>query len=255
MKRRQFIAGLGSAAAWPVAARAQQPAKVPVIANSSLNSQSAIERALRGRLAEAGFVEGRNVRIKTRTVNGPRMRELVAEEVRLQPDVIVAASGPVISAIRAVTSTIPIVFITPGDPVRSGFVASLNRPGGNMTGVSTLGSELVSKQLDLLHQVTPQTTTIAYLTDLRAPFADQVAGDLRAAGQALVQQIVIVDVPNRNFEAAFASIVQQNAGAVLVGACELFQSNSHTVLEFMMRHWLPACYPGRGWCQRGGLMS
>jgi ABC-type uncharacterized transport system substrate-binding protein len=276
MHRRSFLTLLGSAAAaWPLAARAQQRT-MPVVGFLSMNSERVVASyltALRAGLSEAGFVEGRNVRTEFRGTDDSlmgklrrgeltpaegsgRLAEAAAELVQLQPTVIVPLEGgPIIRAARAATSTIPIVFFFAGDPIKFGFVASLSRPGGNMTGVSSLSTELMGKRLDLLHKLAPQVTTFAFLTDSRAPFAEELASDVQAASNLLGKQIVIADASGGGVEAAFAMMLRQGAGAVLVGPYTLFDINSQNVLRLTARHRLPACYAGRGWCQRGGLMS
>jgi putative ABC transport system substrate-binding protein len=221
MRRREFIAGLGSAAAWPLAARAQQPA-LPVVGFLDLRSPRPDARdvsAFREGLAAAGFVEGRTVAIEYRWANnvGARLAPLAAELVQRRVAVIVALGGPPVLAAKAATSTIPIVFGIGGDPIKFGLVASLSRPGGNMTGVTGLSGELTGKRLDLLRQMAPLATTVAYLTDPGARDSEEATREMLATARALGRQAIILEA-QRGFEidAAFATLVERGAGALVV---------------------------------------
>jgi putative ABC transport system substrate-binding protein len=222
VKRRTFIVGLVSAAAWPVVARAQQPA-LPVVGFLSLGPPSpnaSYVVAFRQGLAAAGFVEGRTVAIEYRWANGRggRLAPLAAELVQRKVAVIVALdSGPTVLAAKAATSTIPIVFASATDPIGFGLVASLSRPGGNMTGVTFLSSELTGKQLGLLLEMAPSATTVAYLTNPRVPHSDVPKRGTLAAARALGRQAIILEARNEaEIDAAFATLVERGAGALVV---------------------------------------
>jgi putative ABC transport system substrate-binding protein len=202
MRRREFIAGLGSAAAWPVVARAQQPA-VPVIGFLNLGSARQNARYVAEflqNLEKAGYVEGKNVVVEYRWGDGQpaRLADLAADLVTRQVAMIVAVDTPSIRAAKAVSTTIPIVFLSVDDPVKNGFVASLNRPGGNMTGVTTLSTELPTKRLDLLRKIVPNAMTVAYLTSPvpGPPTAEEQTSEVLAATGALGQQVIVVEVRN-----------------------------------------------------------
>jgi putative ABC transport system substrate-binding protein len=265
MKRRQFIAGLGSVAASPVVARAQQPA-LPVVGfldGGPPRPNASYVAVFRQGLAAAGFVEGRTVAIEYRWANlrGPsertRLATLAAELVQRQVAVIVALdSGPTVLAAKAATSTIPIVFAFAGDPIEFGLVASLSRPGGNMTGVILLSNELTGKRLDLLSKVAPSATTVAYLTNPGVPHSEEQTSDLLAAARALGRQAIILEARNEaEIDTAFATLVEREAGALVVASHILFTANPKKILEFAARHNIPAIYPGRGFVALGGLMS
>ena len=220
MRRREFIPLLAAtAAAWPLAARAQQQA-MPVVGFLALRPLSPDRSdvpAFRQGLAAAGFVEGRNLAIEYRSANNQveRLAPLAAELVQREVTVIVALdAGPAVRAAKAATSTIPIVFAFAGDPIKFGFVASLNRPGGNMTGVSFLSDELLSKQLDLLCEMAPRATTIAYLTDPGVPLSEEQTSDVLAAGGTLGRQIIVVEARNGSeIDTAFATLLKRGRRA------------------------------------------
>jgi putative ABC transport system substrate-binding protein len=260
MRRRTFIAGLGSAAAWPVVARAQQPA-MPVVGFLDGRSprDAGYVAAFRQGLAAAGFVEGRTVAIEYRWANyqGARLAPLAAELVQRQVAVIVALdSGPTVLAARAATSTIPIVFVFAGDPIEFGLVASLSRPGGNMTGVSLLSTELTGKRIDLLSKVAPSATTVAYLTNPGVPHSEEQTSDLLAAARALGRQAIILEARSGpDIDVAFAILLERGAGALVVPPHTLFIGNDRKIIDLAARHNIPAIYPGRGFVALGGLMS
>jgi putative ABC transport system substrate-binding protein len=261
MRRRDFITLLGgAAAAWPLAARAQQR-PVPVVGflnRGSARPNASFLAAFREGLDAAGYVEGKNVVIQYRWGNGQsaRLAELAAELVSRQVAVIVAIDSPSIRAAKAASETIPIVFMLVGDPVKNGFIASLNRPGGNMTGVSTLSTELLTKRLDLLHKIVPKMTTVAYLTNPRTPAAEEETSDVLAAARALGQQLIVVEARNeREIDGSFMTLAEGGAGALLVANAVLFASNRNKVLALAARHRIPACYFSRNWALGGGLMS
>ena len=260
MKRREFItlAG-GAAAAWPITARAQQSA-MPVIGfvrSSSLAGATEIVTAFRLCLKEAGFVEGQNVAVEYRSGENDRDRlaAVVTDFIRLPVAVIV---GNVIAAVaaKAATATVPIVFATGSDPVQDGLVISLSRPGGNVTGVSFLASQLGAKRLELLRQLVPSATTIGVLVGPESSATIAERRDVQAAAKAVGQQLVIVDVnSDRAIEAAFATCIQRGARAlVVVGGAFMF-SNRERLAALAARHALPASYDQREYVATGGLMS
>jgi len=260
MKRREFITFFGgAAAAWPLAARAQRPA-LPLV--GYLDSTTAAARAnrvfgLRQGLSEAGLVEGRNVAIEFRWAEDSpdRLPAMAADLVRSQVAVMVV-SGPALAAAKAASSTIPIVFITGADPVDDGYVASLNRPDSNLTGVSFYSTPLDPKRLELLHELIPKPAVIAALMD---PTIVQSEANLRAveaAARALGRQILVVRaVDEREFDPAFATIVQAGARAVFVGTGPLYFNRHRQLVALANRHALPASYGWREPVQAGGLMS
>jgi putative ABC transport system substrate-binding protein len=204
-------------------------------------------------LATAGFTEGRTVRIEYRWANdqGRRLPPLAAELVQRQVTVIVALGDPAILAAKAATSTIPIVFGLGADPIKFGLVASLSRPGGNMTGVSLLSSDLTGKRLDLLCEIAPSATTVAYITDPRARDADEPMKSI-----ALGRQAIILEARNaRDIDAAFTTLVEHGAGALVVGPHILFETNSQRIVELAARHQIPTIYHGRWIVVAGGLVS
>jgi putative ABC transport system substrate-binding protein len=260
MRRRELITLLGGAAvAWPLAARAQQPTPPVVgfldntVATASANRVSAFRQGL----SEAGFVEGRNVAIEFRWAEGQldRLPALTADLVRRRVAVIIT-NGASMSAVKAATSTIPIVFVTGGDPVENGFVASLNRPGGNVTGVSFFAATLNPKRLEQLHKLVPQPAVIAVLWDPNLPFSGAQLRDVEAAARALGRQMVIVKAGTEGeIDAAFATIVQAGAGALFVGAGPFYLSRRRQLVALAARHELPASYAQREFVVAGGLTS
>lgn len=265
MKRREFIRLLGSAAAvWPLVARAQQPA-MPVVGylyfgtrEAGANNFAAFSRGL----SEAGYVEDRNVAIEFRLAQGEpyRLQELAVDLVRRRVDVIVAAGSPGSAlAAKAATTTIPIVFAMANDPVKYGVVASLNRPGGNVTGVYFLLGDLGGKRLNLLLHIAPQATTVAYLSGPPSSlvFEDQRSDMLAAAGTLGRQIIVQIARHDLDIEATFATFVRRRAAALIVGGFTLFQDprNRDKILELAAKHKMPAMYPNRVYTDGGGLMS
>jgi putative ABC transport system substrate-binding protein len=264
MRRREFIAGLGSAAAWPVVARAQQPT-MPVIGFLDMfgpgpKSPAAIEAFRRG-LADGGFVEGANLFIEYRWAGGNfrRVPDLAADLVGRQVAVIVAvnALAPALRA-KAATSTIPIVFFYNGDPVEDHLVASLNRPGGNVTGITSRAGDssgLDGKRLQLLSQLVPQPRKVAFLSgDSSFSFYEQFTTSMLAAGRALGLEIMIVECSSdRDYEAALAKMVEGRADAMIVGLFVL--PNLDKLVPLAALHKLPAIYPRRDFVRIGGLMS
>jgi putative ABC transport system substrate-binding protein len=261
MRRRDFISLLGSAAAWPVAARAQQPG-MPVI--GYLNGQSPAESAdrlaaFRQGLSDLGYVDHRNVSIEYRWAEGhyDRLPAFAADLVRLQVSVI-AATGTNGSALAAktATATIPIVFVAGGDPIKLGLVSSLNRPGGNATGVTFLGIELAQKRLELLHDLVPSATTIGVLINPTNPTAQSERSDAETAARALGLRVAVENVSSeRDIDVAFASFVQQRVNAVFVGADGFLTNQGDQLVALAARHALPASYALPERAAAGGLMS
>jgi putative tryptophan/tyrosine transport system substrate-binding protein len=257
--RRELLAAVGgAAAAWPLKARAQQQA-APVIGYFDWDARYVQSRAaFRQGLADAGYVEGRNVAIEYRSAEGEynRLRPLAADLVGRQVSVILATGimGTALAA-KAVTATIPIVVAAGGDPVKYGLAASLNRPGGNVTGMTWISSEIASKRLDLLHKMAPQATTVAYLSGGPGRFDDEEA-DLVAAANALGLQIIVAEARSESdIEADFASLVQRGAGALIVGVVPHFTFNRRKIVGLADHNKIPAIYPFRAYVGGGGLMS
>jgi putative ABC transport system substrate-binding protein len=267
LKRREFITLLGGAAvAWPIAVRAQQPAMPTIGFLSPLSPNRDGVAEFRRGLEEAGYVEGQNVAIEFRWANGrfARLPELAADLVRRQVDVIVAvgAVGAALAA-KAATSTIPIVIAGGADPVRYGLVPSLGRPGGNITGVTSILNELAGKRLDLLLQLVPQATTVGYLVGDQSGEAGeageaerQYTSDFLAAARAVGRQVIVLECPNNgDFEAAFATLVQRQASALVVSAYAGAQINRKKIVALAALHKIPTIYPQRQYANEGGLMS
>jgi ABC-type uncharacterized transport system substrate-binding protein len=261
IRRREFITllGGGAAAAWPLAARAQQAA-MPVVGflrSATLADVRHWVTAFRQGLKEEGFVEGQNVVIEYRSAdNQPdRLPALVADLIR-RPVTVIVANTPAALAAKAATTTVPIVFAGGGDPVREGLVASLNRPGGNVTGVSLFSGVLGAKRPELLRQVIPRATIIAMLVNPNIPVTEAERRDVQAAAQAIGQQLVIFDVNSeRDIETAFANFVQQGAGALFVGTGGFLNSERERIVALADRYALPASFSQREGPVAGGLMS
>ena len=260
MKRREFITLIGGAAvAWPLAVRAQQPA-MPVIGflrSAPLADATHLVTAFRQGLKEAAFVEGQNVAVEYRSGENDRDRlaAVVTELVR-RPVAVIVGNGPSALAAKAATTTVPIVFATGSDPVRDGLVTSLNRPGGNVTGVVFFSAVLGPKRLELLRQLVPKATTIAMLVNPNSPETEAERGDVQAAAQALGQQLIILDVSSEHdIETAFATFVQRGAGALFAGAGGFLNSYRERVVALAARNRLPASYSVPEFVAAGGLMS
>lgn len=263
MRRRAFITLLGGTVVTrPLKARAQQQA-APVVGYFNWGRPSpGVEDAFRQGLADAGYVEGRNVAIMYRSAYGQynRVHQFAAELVDRQVSVIFA-TGTLAAALaaKALTATIPIVVACAGDPVKFGLAASLNHPGGNVTGMTWISTQLVGKRLDLLHEIAPQATTVAFLSGGPASrrFEDEEA-DVVAAANALKLQIIVVEAHSEtDIEAAFASLVQRGAGALIVGSFgPQLSLNSRMIVGLAARHKIPAIYPYLFYVRGdGGLMS
>jgi putative ABC transport system substrate-binding protein len=260
MRRREFITLIGGAATWPFAASAQQAA-MPVVGFLRSTSPERTEHLLasfRQGLKETGHVEGQNLAIEYRWAEGNvnRLPELAADLVHREVAVIVANGVAVRSAIAA-TTTIPIVFVIGVDPVKSGFVASLNRPGGNVTGTSIVtGADLHAKRLEVLHELVPKTVTVAALLDPSIVETEAIASEIEQAARALTLQVLIVKAGKESeFDAAFLKMAQSGAGALLVGGGAFFVTQRQRLVALTARHRLPASYMTRDSVEVGGLMS
>jgi putative ABC transport system substrate-binding protein len=258
MKRREFITLLGGAATWPLAARAQQG--LPVIGflrSTSLAESMYLVTAFRRGLEEVGFVEGQNVAMEFRSAEDrpDRLPALLADLIRMPVAVLVVNTPPALAA-KGATATIPIVFAIGDDPVREGLVASLNRPGGNVTGVHFFFAELGAKRLELLRQLVPKAMTIAMLVNPNSPNTEAERRDVQTAALALGQQLIIFDVSSdRDIETAFATAVQRGAGAMVVGSGAFLNSHREPIVAPAARHAIPAIYALREAVMAGGLMS
>jgi len=261
VRRREFITLLGGAAvAWPLAASAQQPA-IPVIGSLS-SSGSPADRArfltaFRQGLRDPGYVEGQNVAIEYRWAQdqADRLPDLAADLVRRQVTVIVADTPSSIVA-KAATTTIPIVFTSGGDPVKLGLVASLNRPGGNVTGVTFVTAELGAKQLGLLHELQPGAVRVGVLVDPNFAPTQSFVSDVQAAALSIGKQIEVVEAPTgRDIDTAFARLAQKSIDALLVGPGPLLVNRRLQLATLAAYHRMPAIYLVREFAEAGGLMS
>jgi putative ABC transport system substrate-binding protein len=258
MKRREFITLVGSAAAWPLAARAQQPTMALVGLLSGALVHDYQLRALRQGLKEAGYIEGRNIAIKYVSADGrfERLPELAAELVADSSAVIVAIAPPPALAAKAATAKIPIVFTAGADPVDLGLVSSLNRPDGNLTGVHFLIAALAAKQLELLRELVSSSTVIGLLVNPANPVSESQTRDVQAAAVALGLKLSVLNASSESdIEAAFASFVQQRVDAVLVGSDPFFLSRRDQLVGLTARHAISAMYSLREFAVAGGLMS
>jgi putative ABC transport system substrate-binding protein len=260
IRRRDFITLLGGAAAWPLAAQAQQT-KLPVIGYLDRSSTPGIGAGFRKGLSESGYVDGRNVTIDYRNAGNDenRLVELAADLVRHRVAVFVADASAVAAAdaVKAANSTIPIVFFIGGDPIERGFVASLNRPGGNITGVTTLNNDLEAKRLELLHELVPGATRFALLVNrLVTPVVgESMIKVAQAAALAIRLEIEVVSTTDREINATFASLVEQKFDALIVASDPLFLDRRVELAILAARYAMPAIYPFRESAQAGGLMS
>jgi putative ABC transport system substrate-binding protein len=259
MRRRDFITLLGSAAAtWPLLARAQQQQPVIGFLNSaSPGGYAPFVAAFRQGLKETGYVEGQNVAVEYRWAEGQydRVPAMAAELVRRQVTVIVA-NTPGNLAAKAATATIPIVFTTGGDPVQTGLVTGLARPGGNVTGVTQLGVEVAPKRLELAHELVPTATIIAALVNPTNPIDETQSRDLQAAARTLgVQLHVLHASTERDFDAVFGTLAQLRASALVIGADAFFVDQHEQLAALALHYGIPAVYQFREFAAAGGLMS
>ena len=259
--RRELLAALGgAAAAWRLAARAQQPA-VPVIGflnTASPGAYTARVRAFHQGLNETGYAEGRNVAIVYRWAEGQSVRlpQLAADLVAQRVSVITGANIAAALAAKAVTDTIPIVFSISVDPVEVGLVASLNRPGGNITGATTLGAELGPKRLELLHEVIPAASNVAFLVNPTAPIAESLTRDMQEGARTLGLQLHTLHASTEHdFDTVFATLAGVNAGALVISTDPFFNSQSERLAHLASRHAVPAIFSYREFAAAGGLMS
>jgi putative ABC transport system substrate-binding protein len=263
MKRREFMTVLGgAAAAWPIAARAQQSA-MPVIGflhSASAAAFAAHLAAFRKGLSEAGYVEDRNVAIDYRWAEGQndRLPALAAELVHRRVAVIVTPGSTAATlAAKAATATIPIVFVIGADPVKIGLVASLNRPGGNVTGINDIGVDIGAKRLGFLHELLPRATRFGVLVNPDNPsITETFVAELQTAASAIGRQIEVVTAStNADIDTAFATLVEKRADALLNGPDALFVTRRVQLITLAVRHALPALYHRRELAEAGGLMS
>jgi putative tryptophan/tyrosine transport system substrate-binding protein len=261
MRRREFIAGLGSAAAWPAVVRAQQGV-LPVVGFLSAQSAEGDYKDttipfLQG-LKEAGYVEGQNVAVEYRYAENQldRLPALAADLVRRRVAVIVASAITVARAAKAATTTMPIVFFAGGDPVATGLVASLDRPGANLTGIARLEGGMAAKRLQLLRELIPDAAGFGVLADPASVNTQSMIADLQAAAPALGLQLAVVNASNdRDLETAFVTFSQRRVGAVLVGTSTLLARRTEPLAALAARYALPAVFAFREYALAGGLMS
>jgi len=263
MKRRAFITLLGgAAAAWPLAARAQQPAMplVGFLSDSSPETNADLSAAFRKGLNEAGFTEGRNVAIESRWASAQfdRLPGLAADLVRRQVAVIAATGSlPTVLAAKEATATIPIVFNTGADPVKAGLVVALNKPGSNLTGITSVNNQLGSKWVGLMHELLPSATRFAVLVNpkFRMNTVDMVT-DVQAAAAAVGLQVEVLSASTSSeLETALASVVQKPAGALMITPDPLFLDRRAQIATLALHHGVPAIYVNRAFPEVGGLMS
>jgi putative tryptophan/tyrosine transport system substrate-binding protein len=261
--RREFIAGLGSVTAWPLAASAQQPT-MPMLGYLHPGLMPAVGThvalpAIRQGLREGGFVEGQNLTIEYRWAAGKpeRLPQLAADLVRREVAVIVIIGLAATKAAKEATSSIPIVFMMTGDPVELGVVASLNRPGGNVTGVTLISTEIASKRLEFLVQLVPWAKTVAQMVNAEDSATNVASiGEMANAARSLGRQSFVVQVRSeRDFEAAFATVVERGADALIITSNPIFGDNRRSILTLAERFRIPTVYADRESVREGGLMS
>jgi putative tryptophan/tyrosine transport system substrate-binding protein len=258
LRRREFITLIGGAAACPLAARAQQAAMALVGLLSGTQVDNRLLGAIRQGLKDVGYIEGRNLAIKHLSADArfDRLRALAAELVADPVAVILALAPPAAVAAKAATATVPIVFATGADPVDLGLVSSLNRPGGNVTGVTFLVNTLGAKRLEWLHELVPTATVIGFLINSRNPSSESQIGDVQTAARARGVELTILSASSeRDIDAAFASFVQQRVNAVIVGSDSVFVSRPDQLVGLAARHALPTIYFLRVFTAAGGLIS
>jgi putative ABC transport system substrate-binding protein len=266
MRRREFITVLGGAAAWPLAVRAQQSAAMPVVGFLHGGSLAAFAPFLDGfriGLKESGYTEGKNVTIEYRWAENQydRLSGMAADLVRRQVTVIFTGGGG--RAAKAATATIPIVFTTGEDPVKAGLVASLNRPGGNVTGITLFYVEIGAKRLELLRELVPKAELVGLLTNPRSPQgmgrnteAEEQERDARAAASTMGRQLIVVHASSESeIDDAFSTVVQQRAGALIVASDIFLSTRKDQMIALASRHAIPTIYPWRDAVSAGGLIG
>ena len=259
IKRRDFIIGIGSSVVWPAVGLAQQVA-VPVIGYLGSNSKTAelTMTSFRKGLNESGYVEGKNVEIESRWINGQpdQVPAIIKDFVKRRVSVIAVVSNTAAAlAAKAGTQTIPIVFRIAGDPVALGLVAALNRPGGNVTGITTLGSELTQKRLEMLREIVPAGSTVAALVNPNNANAEVDRKQLQGAAQLLRLKLLIIDTGNAaEIDAAFLSMAKRNVSGIVTTAENLFFQQREQLISLVARKGVPAIYSDRLFCETGGLM-
>jgi putative ABC transport system substrate-binding protein len=258
MRRRDFFKIAGSATAWPLIARAQQPT-LPVIGFLSTSSEDASRvAAFRQGLAQAGYVEGQNVTIEYRWAEdrSERLPLLAADLVHRQVAVIAAPTTPAALAAKAATTTIPIVFTSIGDPVQLHLVASLNRPGGNVTGVTQTNVEITPKRLQLLHELVPAASIMGLLVNPTNPFVETETKELQVAARSLGLELHVLNASTeRDFDGVFAELVQLQAGGLVITGDALFNTWTEQLAALALRHAVPTVYQSRKFATAGGLLS
>jgi len=261
MRRREFITLLGGAAGWPLAASAQQPVRVyriGMLETTSPRASAANLDAFRQGLRELGFVEGRNLVIDFRSAEGQpdRLRALASELVRLKTDLITTRGTYAVMAVKSATSTIPVVITAIGEPVETGIVATIARPGGNITGFSTFVPQVASKRLELLSEAVQHLRRIAYLSEMDNPVAKLEWENIRKAAGSLSLEADLLDVRRtQDFSRAFDLAVAQQVNALVVGTVGLLLANMPILFELTSKHRLPAVYASREYVDAGGFMS
>ena len=262
MRRREFITVLGGAAAWPLTARAQQSPTMPVIGYLNGASAAQFRQLLAGfhkGLSETGYSEGRNVAFEYRYADGQydRLPALAVDLVSRRVSVIVATAGtPTIRAAKSATSSIPIVFVIGGDPVTFGIVASVNRPGGNITGMTWAGSETVAKRLGVMLELVPTAADVAVLANPKNPISEAQLTELRQAARKLDRHLVVLNASaDSDFATVSAAIDQGKVDALFVAADPFFDDRREQIVSLAARHGIPACYTRRDFVVDGGLLS
>ena len=260
LKRREVITLLGGTAAWPLSAHAQQPAMPIVGYLSSLGQAVSVQfdAAFRRGLSQMGFVEGQNVSIEYRwmTDSYDPLPAMAADLVQRQVAVICAFGPPAVLAAKAATTSLPIVFVTGADPIKFGFVASFNRPGGNITGIWVVTAVLAQKRLELLHELVPKAELFALLVNPTSPVGEPQTRDAQGAAQALGLKLRVLSAATENdFDQVFATLIQERADALLVSADPFFYSRREHLVALAARHTIPTLYEIREYAEVGGLMS
>jgi putative ABC transport system substrate-binding protein len=260
MRRREFLSLMGGAAAWPVATGAQQPPTPLVGYISSLGQNVSVQfdAAFRRGLSEMGYIEGQNVSVEYRWVTDryDALPAMAADLVQRQVAVICALGPPAVLAAKAATATVPIVFVTGADPLKFGFVASFNRPGGNVTGIWIVSTVLGQKRLQLIRELLPNVELIALLVNPKSPVAEPQTRDAEAAARTLgVKLSILQAVSESDFGQVFATIIEQRTGALFVSADPLFYTKRDQLVALAARHQIPTLYEIREYVEVGGLMS